>query len=213
MDTTALSRDFCLSSNKQYVYILSLQTLTVQTIGQFNINVPPVTTTTTTSLTRYVGESYGGGIIAYVYQPGDPGYVIGEEHGIISDTIDINTGILWGGYNTSIGTTSQLLNEGGNNTNEIIAKLGVGSYAARICSLSTKNGYADWKLPSLQELRKLHINRNIIGNFVQMTAVNYWSSSEYSSKKAWLKNFLSGGDESAFDKRYGEGRIRAIRYF
>eukprot|EP01035_Chromulina_nebulosa_P028836 gene28836-38127_t len=35
-----------------------------------------------------IGDSYGGGKIAYILQSGDPGYVAGETHGLIAATTD-----------------------------------------------------------------------------------------------------------------------------
>src|SRR5680860_305710 len=46
-----------------------------------------------------VGDSCGGGKVAYILQSVDPGYVAGEQHGLIAAIDDQSTGIQW--YNGS----------------------------------------------------------------------------------------------------------------
>jgi hypothetical protein len=55
-----------------------------------------------------LGATYGGGKIFYIFQPGDPGYVAGESHGLIAAPSDIPYGTYkifpscYASYGTSI---------------------------------------------------------------------------------------------------------------
>ena len=83
--------------------------------------------------------------------------------------------------------------------------------AAKLVDALTDGGYSDWYLPSKDELNKLYLNRNLVGNFID---VNYWSSSEWSpwnSTHAWYQSF-SDGSQNGDDKNAQKG-IRAIRTF
>ena len=57
---------------------------------------------TTTNSPTSVGQSYGGGIIAYIFKAGDPGYLTGQIHGLIAYKHDAESTVrigLW--YETS----------------------------------------------------------------------------------------------------------------
>ena len=169
-----------------------------------------------------VGDAYHGGIVAYVYQLGDPGYVAGECHGIIATVNDLSTGIQWwNGSYILIGTTSQSLGEGGNNTTEIIAAQGGGSYAASICAdlTDSEGGYSDWVLPSFDEMSLMYVNRYLIGNFYLTNDPNsdigyYWTSTEENQTGAWRILFNQGYMVYGSISKGNSGtRVRPIRYF
>ena len=77
----------------------------------------------------------------------------------------------------------------------------------------TDGGYSDWYLPSKDELNKLYLNKDLVGNFTDWNNT-YWSSSEWSpwnSTHSWWQSF-SNGTQDGDDKNAQKG-IRAIRSF
>lgn len=162
-----------------------------------------------------VGMSYGGGIVAYIYQAGDPGYVAGEVHGLIASVNDLSNSTPW--YDTTLvvtGATGTALGTGLSNTNTILTVRNTGSFAAKICydyvNPDTGTGvYDDWFLPSRAELAKLWQNRQVIGNFDENDY--YWSSSEYNQNNAYEVKFQNGNPY--WNTKNVNRRVRAVRYF
>jgi len=161
-----------------------------------------------------VGDSYGGGIVAYIFVDGDPDYVPGETHGLIAAIDDQSTeeGIIWAiedYQNTEVEGTLLTIGSGSANTDKIIAQNGVGiTYAAGLARAHDGGGYTDWFLPSKDELDKLYLNKVEIGGFGSF----YWSSSEYGANNyAWYQHFYNGNQYN-----YLKGnayRVRAVRAF
>jgi hypothetical protein len=153
----------------------------------------------------YIGKPYQGGIIAYLDNT--------NEHGFIASINDIETSISWrnGGTNVLCGASGTAIGTGQANTNAIVSALGAGTYGAKSCDNYTSDGYNDWYLPSKEEMETMYTNRALIGNF---GTGNYWTSSEYATSptsNAWYVPFINGVSEPT--GKGGSLRVRAIRTF
>jgi hypothetical protein len=179
---------------------------------------------TSDNTTHTVGESYGGGIIFYVYD--------GGKHGLIAATSDQSSDAKW---DLSKGNETRAkangIGAGIRNTTTIIISSEISQrksfkdngwsfdsedFAAVICNEYSKSEtvnslettYGDWYLPSKYELNLLYLKRSTVGNFA---ADKYWSSTESDEDKAWTINFSTSSNSP--DEKTIKNRVRAIRNF
>jgi hypothetical protein len=161
-----------------------------------------------------IGESALGGKIAYLLQPGDPGYDANITHGLVATNADISTSAQWGCQGILFsGAGGAAIGTGNQNTIDITAGCSTAGIAARLCADLVEGGYSDWFLPSKDELNKLYLNRVAIGGF---SNAYYWSSMEYNSSAAWVQNFgiwnvTSGYQNTSFKNE--PNAVRAVRAF
>jgi hypothetical protein len=149
-----------------------------------------------------LGESYGGGIVFYVYD--------GGQHGLIAASADQSPGAQWY-YNLFTTITTNAVRDGVHagqfNTERIVISQGAG-FAANICANYQGGGYGDWYLPSKSELNLLYQQKAVVGN---LNNVWYWSSSENDANTAWSQTFANGLQST--DSKAANFFIRAIRAF
>jgi len=163
--------------------------------------------------THYIGESYGGGKVFYVYDNG--------KHGLIAATSNQSTAMRWyGGSYTNTRARGDGVGAGLKNTAIIIANQGAvdgNEFAATVCNeysvTETVGGittiYGDWYLPSKHELNLLYLQKTVVGGVANGI---YWSSTEYDDKYAWGQGFPSGSQSSNLGKEFAF-YVRAIRSF
>ena len=126
-----------------------------------------------------IGDNYGGGIIAYIFQSGDPGYIEGETHGyIINEELATNLNpeegaMGWGCDNTSTNVNDSEIGQGFFNTQLIAAQCPTGTGGvwtgttshAKFWNDLEDNGYDDWFLPNSSEVMKLNSSLMNVLNF------------------------------------------------
>jgi hypothetical protein len=171
-----------------------------------------------------VGSQLGCGIVAYILQPGDPGYDPAQVHGLIAAPSDQSSWIVWGcatcpgfpnavsaAYGTGAVNTGYIINQCpiavGNTTYQFPSST---PNAANVCADLVLNGCSDWHLPSLDELEKIYMNRALIGN---LYATYYWSSTQGGNCGLARTVDFAFHNPSSGDVTLPTALVRAVRYF
>jgi hypothetical protein len=190
----------------------------------------PVVSFATLSPPPVLGGSYGGGTVVHIFKNGDPGYVIGETHGIIMSNEFLNNSqpTVWTSEATTIATnaTGTVLGSGLTNSNSIYNLIGNAAIAINLCRnySVTISGttYTNWYLPSIGEWNQVFTNfyNGLLPNFnpnsdSRVSNAQYaWTSSEVSASDVTLINIQNAGSFPIIKKWIGgTGLVRAIRYF
>ncbi len=147
-----------------------------------------------------IGDKFGGGIIYFIDDSG--------EHGLIAAPTDQSNGIRWGCTSKKVNAT--YISNGELNTEKIVKFCGTQN-AAGICHDLVLEGFDDWYLPSLEELKPMWTNRLKIEN---LTTDMYCSSTEHSERNndCWGLNFSRNGKVFYYNKG-SKYSVRAIRKF
>ena len=172
-----------------------------------------------------VSSAYGHNQIVVIPMGGDdtPTYSIGEtgpaggivfyttdrgRHGLEAAAAD-STSSVWGCYGDFIGSTPLAIGKGAANTAAIVAGcVSAENTAAEVANAYELNSFADWFLPSRDELNLLYLQKDVVGSFA---SGGYWSSSENSGVNAWGQGFGDGSQADA--SKINALGVRAVRAF
>ena len=143
-----------------------------------------------------------GGIVFYLTE--------GGLHGLEVAPADQGA-VEWGCYGTLLtGAVGTAIGTGAQNTADILAGCTDGtSEAATLADAFSLNGYADWFLPSKDELNQLYLMKDVVGGF--FASDFYWSSSQSSSNFATVQLFIDGNQFHS--DKVNAYRVRAVRAF
>lgn len=176
-----------------------------------------------------IGELYNGGIIFFVDETG--------QHGLIAAKRDTSEGVSWRNGDSGNKVTNARadgIGAGESNTRLIIAEQTIDKQPGSFAALEASNYrvladgltpcpnplsapsidlicYSGWYLPSSFELELLRVNLAYPGLSSFSTAY-YWSSTEASSKSAYMKSFPDGAAIER-DKASIDGHVRPIARF
>ena len=195
---------------KDYSGVLISEGTTLKAVSYKIVSGSAGTSDIATMIVEEVTSAVGsaGGYVFY-----DKGYYSDGWRYLEAAPSDLSSEYLFGGYGVTISNTSTAIGKGETNTENIVTQLGYGTYAAIECVLYTYNGYNDWFLPSIEELKLMYtkLYKEGLGVFSEGF---YWSSSvaPYGARQCL---YFYDGDQYETDKKNNSVtmNVRPIRAF
>jgi len=163
-----------------------------------------------------IGDMREGGIVFYIDST--------NEHGLIAATMDQSEGAPWGCAGALQRFAQQRdIGFGSTNTEAILTNCKDVNIAAKICSDLELNGYDDWFLPTINEMRLLEHHKNSVGGFALGGTSIYATSTELGgslNNNETVKLFAVDFSNNPVSPDHGIAqdksallRVRAIRKF
>lgn len=161
---------------------------------------------------HYIGEFYQGGIIAALWKEA------GVEHGLI-----ISQNHFFGNFSNiqNVNAGTNFSNDALTNSNLIVSLSGHTNSAAKVCLDLVENGYSDWYLPSVREMKMIRENIYTIQkslqdrSFTQFSLLPYYqwyhTCLEQSATNYYIQDMILG--TITFTGKAASNYIRPIRKF
>ena len=155
-----------------------------------------------------------GGLIFHV----NPKYQSDGWRYLEAAPFDQSAGAKWGCFRTAIsGARGTAIGAGRQNTLDMLASCNDAESAAALCAKASINGFADWFLPSRDELALMYtrLAATNVADFGQHRVADndsYWSSTQETTDMAHHIDFADSGRQHYDDKDYPR-RVRAVRAF
>ncbi len=141
-----------------------------------------------------------GGLLFYVFQPGDSDYIEGEFHGLVSSGfLDFSKKFFWGKLDTFINATDSTSLYSKLNAIKVVSNSSINNSAALFCDSMILNGFSDWYIPNFKEAKLM---RNNIGG------ITIWCSTEYDKDRAYTNSLVPKEKILAKDKILSSSAIR-----
>ena len=159
-------------------------------------------------LQHFIGEAFGGGIVFDVWKDAN-----GVEHGLIIDLTEITFAQF--GLGSFVFSNSSW--DGQANTNHIMTLTSDTNIAAAFAFNSSRNGFNDWYLPSVQELQVLWNHYRLVAQSLSQTTgatllmPNYYWTSTTDQHDPYAFSFTDGSAQRL--SRNSFLTVRAIRSF
>jgi hypothetical protein len=153
-----------------------------------------------------IGQEHGGGVIVHIDPSGNHGLIAAKQ-----DVLNFKT--MWG-PNSNIGAYSP--SDGRDNTDRIIRRYKdyprrLEKTAANACQNFKSEGYEDWYLPAIDELKWVYQNKDKVPN---LKAGDYCSSTEMRRDDAYSIHFRPHRrDVFYYNKDNKDYYIRCVRKF
>ena len=167
-------------------------------------DTPPV------ELVLAIGDFHEGGVIFYLDDTGD--------HGFVCAVSDQSFETQWGCPPLLVdGAMGLELGTGAQNTLDIVDRCDDSGIAAQLCDNLILNDFSDWFLPSRDELNVLYVNRELVNETAiendgtVLEGTEYWSSSLQTGNTVFIQNFIAGNQFGDFENSLYN--VRAIRAF
>jgi len=146
-----------------------------------------------------LGDRFEGGIVFFLNPV--------KNYGLIVAAKDQAKDVQWG-KNGEYGASN--MDDGRENVKLLKKDKKFDQFAAYVCDTSKLGGYDDWYLPAINELEKIHQQRDIIGTFAMK---DYCSSTEYGIRDSWNVHFRPHNRVVFYYNKVDVYNVRCVRRF